>query len=75
MEAAAMRKASPQDDTRKRASFGDTLRTVLAGAIGVRRRADHERAPLNPVHVIIAAFIFVALFIFTLVMVVRIVTG
>jgi hypothetical protein len=46
---------------------------VLAGAIGVRRRSDHERAPLNPVHLAVAAVLFVVLFIFTLLTVVRIV--
>lgn len=52
-----------------------TLKTVLAGAIGVRRRSDAEGAKLNPVHVIIAAIVLVALFILTLVTIVRIVTS
>jgi len=56
-----------------KASFLDTVKTVLAGAVGVRRKADHERAPLNPVHLVIAAVIFVVLFISTLLTVVRIV--
>jgi hypothetical protein len=56
-----------------KASFLDTVKTVFSGAIGIRRKADHERAPLNPVHLIIAAFIFVVLFIFTLLTIVRIV--
>jgi hypothetical protein len=54
-------------------TFLDTVKTVLAGAFGVRRRADHERAPLNPLHLAIAAVIFVVLFIFTLLTVVKIV--
>jgi hypothetical protein len=54
-------------------SFLDTVRTVLAGALGVRRKADHERAPLNPVHLVIAAVIFAVLFIFTLLTIVKIV--
>ena len=33
----------------------ETIKTVLSGLIGVRRKSDHERAPLNPVHVIIVA--------------------
>ena len=57
----------------QRPSFLDTLKTVLAGAVGVRRKADHERAPLNPVHLVIAAVIFVVLFIFTLLTIVKIV--
>ena len=54
-------------------SFLDTVKTVLAGALGVRRKADHERAPLNPVHLVIAAVLFVVLFIFTLLTIVKIV--
>jgi Protein of unknown function (DUF2970) len=57
----------------KKASFLDTLKTVLAGAIGVRRREDQERAPLNPVHLVVAAVIFAVLFIFTLLTIVKIV--
>jgi hypothetical protein len=50
----------------KRASFLDTVQTVLSGFIGVRKRAAHESARLNPVHLIIAAVLFVVLFIFTI---------
>ena len=56
-------------------SFLGTVKTVLAGAIGIRRKADHERAPVNPVHLVVAALIFVVLFIFTLLTVVKIVLG
>jgi hypothetical protein len=51
------------------------MKTVLWGALGIRRKADHERTPLKPVHLIVGAVIFVALFILTLVTVVRIVTS
>jgi hypothetical protein len=61
------------EDAIKQASFFDTVKTVLSGFMGIRRKADHERAPLNPVHLVIAAVIFVVLFIFTLLTVVRIV--
>ena len=57
----------------RKASFLDTVKTVLAGAAGIRRREDHERAPLNPVHLVIAAVLFVALFIGTLLTIVKIV--
>ena len=60
-------------DAVAKASFFDTVKTVFAGAIGIRRKADHERAPLNPVHLVIAAVIFAVLFIFTLLTIVRIV--
>jgi Protein of unknown function (DUF2970) len=52
----------------------ETIKTVLSGAIGIRRKSAHEQAKLNPVHVVIAAVVFVALFIGTLVTIVRIVT-
>jgi hypothetical protein len=57
----------------RKSSFLDTVKTVLAGAIGIRRRAEHERAPLNPVHLVVAAVLFVVLFIFTLLTIVKIV--
>ncbi|HSA88659.1 MAG TPA: DUF2970 domain-containing protein [Burkholderiales bacterium] len=50
----------------KRASFLDTVKTVLWGMIGIRRRADHERAGIRPVHVIVLGFVFLILFILTL---------
>ena len=59
----------------KRASLLDVVKTVLSGFIGIRRKADHEKAALNPVHLIIAAMLFVLLFIFTLLAIVRIVTS
>jgi hypothetical protein len=37
----------------------NTVKTVLFGFLGVRRKADHESAPLNPVHVIVIAVLFV----------------
>jgi len=58
----------------KQASFLDTLKTVLSGFIGIRRKSAHEQARINPVHVIVAAVAGAALFIFTLVTIVRIVT-
>jgi hypothetical protein len=61
------------DSVVHKASFLDTVKTVLAGAIGIRRKDDHERAPVNPVHLVIAAVIFVVLFIFTLLTIVKIV--
>jgi len=57
----------------RKPSILDTLKTVLAGAIGIRRKSAHERAPLNPVHLIVAAVIFVVLFITTLLTIVKIV--
>jgi len=58
----------------KRASFLDTLKTVLSGFIGIRRKSAHEQAKINPVHVVVAAVAGVVLFVATLVTIVRIVT-
>jgi hypothetical protein len=57
----------------QKSSFLDTVKTVLAGAIGIRRKVDHERAPLNPLHLVIAGVLFAVLFIFTLLTIVKIV--
>jgi hypothetical protein len=59
----------------KRASFLDAVKTVLSGAIGIRRKADHERAAVNPLHIVIIAIACVALFILAIVTLVRIVTS
>ncbi|SHH26439.1 DUF2970 domain-containing protein [Massilia sp. CF038] len=58
----------------RKASFGATMKAVFWSFFGVRKRSDYEKdsASLNPVHVIIAALIAVALFIGVLVTLVRI---
>jgi Protein of unknown function (DUF2970) len=68
------------DETGKptgKASFGTSMKAVFWSFFGVRKRKDYERdaARLNPVHVIIAAFIGVLLFISVLLTVVKIVTS
>ena len=57
----------------RKPTFFETMKTVFAGAIGVRRKDDHERAPINPLHLVIAAVIFAVLFVFTLLTIVKIV--
>jgi hypothetical protein len=59
----------------KQASLRDTVKTVLFGFIGVRRRADHEKVEFKPQHVIAVAILGVVLFVLTLVTIVRIVTS
>ncbi len=56
-----------------KSSFLATMKAVLWGALGIRRKAGHERVPLNPVHLIVAGVIFAVLFIFTLLTIIRIV--
>jgi hypothetical protein len=53
----------------------DALKTVLFGFLGVRRKADHEKAALNPLHLIFAGITLLILFVLTLVTIVRIVTS
>jgi hypothetical protein len=52
----------------------ETVKTVFFGLIGVRRKDDHERAALNPLHVILAGVVLAVVFVLTLVAIVRIVT-
>ena len=55
----------------------DALKTVLAGMLGVRARADHEResASLNPLYVVIVGVVVVVLFVLTLVAIASLVAG
>jgi hypothetical protein len=58
------------------ASFAKSVRAVLWSFFGVRKGKDHERdlASLNPVHVIIAGFVCMAIFIAILLTIVHMVT-
>lgn len=60
-----------------RPGFMDVVKTVLFGAMGIRRRADHDKQtqPVNPVYLIVGGVIFAALFVLTLITVVRIVVS
>jgi len=62
-----------KDAVNRKGSFGQTLRAVGWSFFGVRKSAEHEKdvAQLNPVHVVIAALIGVALFITVLILLVR----
>ena len=55
----------------------EVAKTVVAALLGVRRRADHEKSSvrIKPLHVIIAGLIAAALFVLTLIAVVRVVLG
>lgn len=58
----------------RKASFGASMKAVFWSFLGIRKRSDYEKdsASLNPVHVIIAALIGVALFIGLLIALVRV---
>jgi hypothetical protein len=61
------------EQPKRKASFGATLKAVFWSFFGVRRSRDYasDAANLNPVHIIIAALIGVAIFIGVLLMLVR----
>jgi hypothetical protein len=66
-----------KQDGRRKASFGATMKAVFWSFFGIRKRSDyeHDSANLNPVHLVIAALLGVALFIGVLVTVVRLVVA
>ena len=51
------------------------LKTVLSGLVGIRRKSDHDNVRVRPLQLIVAALVLVAVFIFTLITIVRIVAG
>jgi len=53
------------------------VRTVLSAFFGVRRKSSHDEdaASLNPLHVLIVGVVFVAIFVLTLVLIVRVITA
>jgi hypothetical protein len=51
------------------------IKTVLYGFVGVRRKSDHERARIHPAQIVVAAILFVVLFIFAIRTVVHLVTS
>ncbi|MGZ3183560.1 MAG: DUF2970 domain-containing protein [Telluria sp.] len=63
-----------KEASKRKASFGATMKAVFWSFFGIRKRSDYEKdqANLNPVHVIIAGVLGAALFIAVLVTVVRI---
>ena len=61
----------------RKSSFLQTLAAVLWSFFGVRKGRDHDRdmASLNPVHVIITGVLAGALFVVSLVVLVRFILG
>jgi Protein of unknown function (DUF2970) len=53
----------------------EAIKTVLAGAAGIRRKSAHESAQLRPVQIVIAAIVFVVLFILAIRTLVHFVTS
>jgi hypothetical protein len=61
----------------RKGSFGQSMKAVMWSFLGVRRRRDLEAdaTQLNPVHVVIAALLGMAIFIGLLIVVVHLVVG
>lgn len=61
----------------RKATFASTMKAVLWSFFGVRKKSGYENdaAQLNPVHVIIAGLIAAAVFIATLIIIVKIVVA
>ena len=62
-----------KDASKRKLSFGATMKAVLWSFFGVRKRSDYDRdaAQLNPLHVVIAGLIAAALFIAVLLLIVK----
>jgi hypothetical protein len=53
-------------------SFGQTMKEVAFSFVGIRKyREEGQKVKFNPVHVVIAGILGVALFIFVLLMIVK----
>lgn len=66
-----------KEASKRKASFGATMKAVFWSFFGVRRRSDYDKdaAQLNPVHVVIAGIIGALIFIATLVIIVKVVVA
>jgi uncharacterized membrane protein YhiD involved in acid resistance len=53
----------------------EVIKTVLSGAIGIRRKSSHEHANVRPAQIAVAAVVFVVLFILAIRTVVHLVTS
>jgi hypothetical protein len=69
--------ASSAGPTMRPIRFGESFKAVFWSFFGVRKRRDLERdgARLNPIHVVIAAFLMMGIFIGLLITVVHFVTA
>ena len=66
-----------KEASKRRMSFGATVKAVLWSFFGVRKKSAYEEdtAQLNPVHVIIAGVIAAVIFVVILLMIVKIVVA
>lgn len=61
----------------RKASFADVAKAVLWSFFGVRKKKDYDSdsASISPVQVVVAGIVGAALFVLTLVMIVKLVTS
>lgn len=64
---------SVMTETPQKATLLQVVRMVLSAFLGIRKRADHEKIVVTPLQVIIVAVIAGAMFVGTVVSVVRLV--
>ncbi len=57
----------------RKATLFEVVRMVLSAFLGIRKRAEHEKIVVSPVQVIIVGVMAAALFVSTVVTVVRLV--
>lgn len=64
-----------KEATKRKASFGATMKAVFWSFFGVRKKSGYEddAANLNPIHVIIAGILGAVIFVVTLLVIVKIV--
>jgi hypothetical protein len=64
-------------DTPRKATSLQVVKAVLSAFIGIRKRAAHQRdlVTLTPLQVIVAGIIAAVIFVLSLVMLVRFITG
>jgi Protein of unknown function (DUF2970) len=62
---------------RRKGSLGGTVKAVLWGFLGVRRKADYQDdiAKLNPLHLMVVGVVMALLFVFSLILIVNWVVG
>ena len=62
---------------RRKASLLETVKAVLWGFLGVRRKTDYQRdvARLNPIHLMVVGVVMALLFVLTMILIVNWVVG
>jgi hypothetical protein len=69
--------AEPQQQAVRKASALQVAKAVLSAFVGIRKRAAHEHdaVTITPLQVIVTGIIFAAIFVLSLIVLVRIITS